>query len=40
MPEGLIDPRVMKKGVEELREQMKEMEREAFLIEENVERMH
>jgi hypothetical protein len=34
-----MDPRIVKKGVEELKDQMKDLEREAYLIENNLERM-
>ncbi len=34
-----MDPRIVKKGVEELKDQMKDLEREAYQIENNLERM-
>lgn len=38
-PDMIMDPRVIKKGIEGLKDEMKDLERETFLIEDNLERM-
>lgn len=35
----VMDPRIVKKGVEDLRDEIKDLQREAFQIESNMERM-